>query len=250
MYYKHLRRNTFIVLLCCLLIAGFLATTQASLWNWITGSKDVLEVIDKTIAALETDIKEAEDQIAWLQDLKNGALKLRNKAKAKIQPQEQEQQQKAREANIAAEAHSAASQRASGLRVEIEALTEELRYILRYGSTSSARHSEILADLAMKNSALANAEDTMSDQKKKYNAARSRYKYINGQLKSKRDYISYLTWKINGFDKKIKALNKKIVDIQKKIKAEEERREKVRQENQKEEDKWKKLEEEAKQPPN
>ncbi len=251
MYYKHLRRNTFIALLCCLLIAGFLVTTQAwSFWNWITGAKDVLELIDETIEALETDKKEAEDEIARQEKLKNGHLKARNRVKAKIQPDEQEQRAAAIAANKAAAEHSAASQRASGLRVEIEALTEELRYILRYGSTSNPRHSEILADLAMKNSALATEEDTMSAEKKKYNAAKARYNFIDRQLESKRDYISYLTRLINACDKKIKALNEKIADIEKKIKAEEERREKVRQENQEEEDKWEKLQEEAQQPPN
>jgi len=190
MYCKHLRRNTLIAMLCCLLIAGFLVSTQAGIWNWITGAKDVLEIIDETIDALETDIEEAEEEIARQEDLKNGHIKARNRVKEKIQPDEQEQQQKAREANDAADAHSAASQRASGLRVEIEALMEELRYILRYGSTSSTRHSEILADLAMKNSALATEEDTMSAEKKAYNAARSRYKYINSKLESDRDYIT------------------------------------------------------------
>ena len=101
MYCKHLRHYTFIAMLCCLLIAGFLVTTQASLWDWITDAKDVLELIDETIEALETDIKEAEDEIARQENLKNGALKARNRVKEKIQPDEQEQQQKAREANIA-----------------------------------------------------------------------------------------------------------------------------------------------------
>jgi len=252
MYCKHLRRNTFIAVLCCLLIAGFLVTPQAALalWNWITGAKDVLELIDETIDALETDKKEAEEEIARQEDLKNGHLKARNKVKAKIQPQEQEQRAAAIAANEAAAEHSAASQRASGLRVEIEALTEELRYILRYGSTSDPRHSEILADLAMKNSALATEEDTMSAEKKKYNAAKARYNFIDRQLESKRDYINYLTKLINACDKKIKALNEKIAEIERKIKAEEERRKEVKQENQEEEDKWKKLQGEAQQPPN
>lgn len=252
MYCKHLRRNTFIALLCCLLIAGFLVTPQAALaiWNWITGAKDVLELIDETIDALETDIEEAEEEIARQEDLKNGHLKARNRVKKKIQPDEQEQTQKAREANAAAAAHNAASERASRLRVEIEALTEELRYILSYGSASDPRLSEILADLAMKNSALAMEEDTMSAEKKKYNAARSRYNFIDRQLESERNYISYLTRLINACDKKIGALNKKIQELQEKIKAEEERRVKVQQENQEEEDKWNNLQNQAQQPPN
>ncbi|MDE0484397.1 MAG: hypothetical protein OXI67_17590 [Candidatus Poribacteria bacterium] len=257
MYRKHLRRNTLIAMLCCLLIVGSIVTTQAadwkwwddpwyvSLWNLITGLKDTLEGIDALVAAFETDIKEAEDEIARQENWKNGWLKARNNTKEKIQADEQEQNQKIRDANDAAKEHSDASQRASDLRSEIEDLKNEIKWV----SPGDPRHSEILAELAMKNSALATEEDIMSAAKKTYNSARSRVKFLENKLRGDRNYIDYLTRQIDARDRKIGYLNKEIEDIEEKIKAEKKRRKKVKEDIAREEAKWEKLQKDAKKPP-
>lgn len=248
------KRNTFIVLLCCLLIVGTLATTQAkwwddpwwvSLWNLITGLKDTLEGIDALIGAFETSIKEAEDEIARQENWKKGWLTARNNTKEKIQPDEQEQNAARQAGTDAANEYNAARQRAKDLRAEIDDLTNEIQWV----SPGDPRHSEILADLATKNSDLADEEDTMSAEKKKYNAARSRVKYLENKLRGDRNYIDYLTRQIDARDRKIGYLNDEIKATRKKIEAEEKRRVQVKKDIAAEEAKWEKLQKDAKNPP-
>ncbi|MDE0485003.1 MAG: hypothetical protein OXI67_20705 [Candidatus Poribacteria bacterium] len=252
MYRKHLGRNTLIAMLCCLFIVGSIGVSHSFVkdaWDWITGAKDVVEGVQSILDALRTDLQEAENRLAAVNDRKKGHVDARNKVKAKILPDEQEQSQAERDGNAAAIKHNNAMSEASTLRSEIDALTEELRYILRYGSTSDPRHDEILADLTMKNGALSVAEDTMSEAKKAYNKAKSRVKYIKNKLRGDRRYISYLTGLIAACDREIEDLEQKIEDINQAIKDEKERRIQVPIDTAEGEAEFEEMEEKAKQPP-
>jgi chromosome segregation ATPase len=250
---SRLRFKTLIAILCCLLIVGSFATTQAkfwedpwyvNLWNIITGLKDTLEGIDALLAAFDTEIKEIEDEIARQNNRKLIRLELRNKAKEKILPAEQEQSKAKRLASHAHTKYHDAKARAETLRDEIADLTKELRWV----SLDDPRHDEILASLAEKNSSLSAAEDEKSAAKKVYNTENNKAIRIWYELKPDRDYIANQTSWINTHDRKIDKLNDKITKLREKIKAEKKRRKKVEENIEKEEKKWEELEEKSKEP--
>ncbi len=247
------KRNTFTVLLCCLLIVSFIGITQAlkvptwlvSLWNFITGLKDALEGIDALISALQTDIDEAKDKIAGLERRKLGHLRHRNKIKERIAADEQEERAAIEAANAAAEAYDAASKRAAALRREIAALEAELR---RLSASHQERADAILAELAMKNSALAAEVAKMAEAEREYNAARAKIKRLGIKLRKWRRLIATLNGHIAWCNRKIGELNAKIAKLEKRIEAEKKRRERVREQIRQEEAKYEELKKAGQQP--
>ena len=248
MYRKHLGRNTLIAMLCCLFIVGSIGVSHSFVkdaWDWITGAKDVVEGVQSILDALRTDLQEAENRLAAVNDRKQGHVNSRNISKARILPDEQEQAQAERDGNAAAIKHNNALFEANSLRGEIAALNAEIKNV----SPTSTRYTEIIAELVIKNLELAKAEDTMSEAKKAYNKAKSRVKAIKNKLRGERRYISYLTGLIAACDREIDDLEQKIKDIKQAIKDEEERRIQVPIDTAEGEADFEEMEEQAKQPP-
>ncbi|MDE0636507.1 MAG: hypothetical protein OXI43_11730 [Candidatus Poribacteria bacterium] len=247
------KRNTFTVLLCCLLIVSFIGITQAlkvptwlvSLWNWIMGLKDALEGINALISALETDIEKAKDKIAGLERRKLGHLRHRNKVKERIAADEEAEREAIKAANAAAREHSDASKRAAALRREIAALEAELR---RLSASHQERADAILAELAMKNSALAAEEARMAAAQEAYDAARAKIKRLRNKLRKWRNLIHSINRDIAWCNRKIGELNAKIAKLEKRIEAEKKRRERVREQIRQEEAKYEELKKAGQQP--
>lgn len=242
-----LRRKTFLVILCCLILVCTMSATHGalwspppwlvSLWNFITGMKDAVEGIESLISALQTDIEEAKDGIAARETRQNGHLKARNKVKKNIQPEEQEQSAAAAQANAAAATYNAASSRASTLRSDIADLNAELSGL----SPSSDRYNQVLVSLIAKDSLLSQEEATMAMEKGIYDSATARYHSLRRELQGDRDYIAYLTGLIDQCTEDIDAYNAKITKIEKRIKAEKARRDKIKDEIKVNTDKYNKL---------
>ena len=244
-----LRRKTFIMFLCCVLILGTIGISQSAwyttAWKYITGAKDTLEGIQSIIDALQTDIKEAEAEIKERKEMRTIRLKLRNDRKEKILPDEQERSKALQLAGYANKKYHDAKARAETLRDEIAELTKELRWV----SLNDPRHDEILASLAEKNSSLSAAEDEKSAAKKVYNTENNKAIRIWYDLKPDRDYIQNQTMWINTHERVIKELEAKIVELEAKIKAEEERYKQVEKDGETEEKRWEDLNEKSQQPP-
>lgn len=249
---SHLRRKIFLTILCCVILVGAVGMTQAgnnpswwvSLWNWITGMKDTVEGITALISALETDIEEANDEIARIENRKSGHLTARNNVKERIQPKEQEQKDERRKADAALEAYNAASVEAAEFRKEIAEIEAKLRWL----SASHSSYADLMTALYFKTSGLSLAENKMSEEKDKHNKAKRRVRSIELELEGDRGYIDYLTGLIDRCDKDIKALNEKIAKKQAKIDAETKRRADIREKIKKEEAKWEELNKESKTP--
>lgn len=255
-----IRKNTLIILLCCVVVIGSIGVIDvlhAKLWQapvWLVKMWNAILKLEETqkgrlalIAALENEIGLAEDEIAKIKNQLNHLLGQRNKYKEWNLPNEQEMTRARNAMNDALDAQDKAFSEAETLREEIAELEAELLLI---SSPSDERYSSIEFAINLKKSSLADAEDEMKTEKAKYRAALKAYREVLYSLSytTKIDQISRLTYQINLRESKIESLEKKIKKLQKEIEDVTTRRVEVDVEIDEKKKKYKKLEEDAKKP--
>ena len=254
-----IRKNTLIILLCCVVVIGSIGVSDVlhakwwtpppwlvSAWNVITGMKDTLEGIDALISAMTLEIEEAEDKIVKIKERKLGHLKRRNVYEKQNLPNEQELTRATNAANDALDAYNDARSEAKTLRDEIAELEAEL---LRT-SPSDERYGSIEFAINLKKSSLADAEHEMKTEKAKYNAEKQAYRNVLYSLSytTKKNQISRLTYQINRCNREIASLEKKIAKLKQDILDEQERRKQLDADIEAAEDEYEKLKEKAQQP--
>ena len=253
-----IRKNTLIILLCCVVVIGSVGISSAAnwkfwkepwfvkAWNVITGMKDTLEGMDALISAMTLEMEEAGDKIVDIKERKKSLLKRRNAYAERNVPNEQEKTRARNAMNAAAEKHNIALSEANTLREDIAELEAELK--LTY--YSDARYGIIETTIEEKKAYLAQAKFVMETEDAKYKAAKKAYRKVIYSLSYtvNRDTISRLTYQINSCDDQIEALEDKIEKLKQDILDEQERRRQLDIDIKAEEDKFNKLIEEGKKP--
>ena len=159
---KNAKRNTVIIILCCVLILSVISIsisknkhpldeTLDKLWDKISKLKDILEGVERLAKEIETDIEEVEEKIKKVKMKKDRWLEGRNRIKKSIQPLEQQESAAINRRDKAADDHNEAIVNRENLLKEGDEILLKMKNTFVSPSSETLQSLEKLTEEAKKN---------------------------------------------------------------------------------------------------